>query len=211
MLYTIDMGEINIFDFGPLVERVGCSVYVETGTGIGVCLKHMLQYPFEKFYSIDLDEKLIEDTRKKITDKRVKFVNDYSSTALKNLVPKLPKDNPVFFFLDAHFPYADFHKMPYEESIREFKEEALPLLNEIKIILDNRDVSKDVFLIDDWKIYDSKHPYQYGGWEYTDIQKEVGIETNGEEILDFLRDTHDFEIKLNHQGFLFAIPKKRIK
>jgi hypothetical protein len=113
----------------------------------------------------------------------------------------------VFFFLDAHFPGADFHKITYEESIREFKDEAFPLLNEIKIIKERRDISKDVFIIDDWKLYDDTLPYEFPGWQYKYLQEELGLVTNSSTIISEFTDTHDCEINVRHQGFLIATPK----
>ena len=58
-----------------------------------------------------------------------------STEALDEHVPELPADAPTLFFLDAHFPGADFHKCSYEESIREHKQDAFPLEEEVDIIL----------------------------------------------------------------------------
>jgi len=205
------MGELNIFNLQEFINKFKCQIYVETGTGIGVCLSHMLQYGFDRHYSIDIDEELILEAKEKFKNKNVEFYNDFSHKALAKLVPTLPADKVVLFFLDAHFPDADFGKTTYEESIRTYKEDAFPLLNEIKTIKEYRDISKDCFIIDDWKLYDPDQAYEFGGWEYKDLQDSLGLKTCSSEILDLLRDTHDFGIKLNHQGFLFAIPQKRIK
>ena len=53
------MGELNIFDLNTLIDKFNCKIYLETGTGIGVCLSHALKYNLQKYYSIDLDDKLI--------------------------------------------------------------------------------------------------------------------------------------------------------
>lgn len=201
------MGELVIFDLQPYITKYNCKNYVETGTGMGVCLGHAVKYNFDKFYSIELDGELVEAANRKFPQDNVNVIHDYSSKGLAELVPTLPQDIPVFFFLDAHFPGADFHKITYEESIREFKEEAFPLLNEIKIIKEHRDISKDVFIIDDWKLYDDTLNYEFPGWKYKTLQEELGLTTTSDTITDEFEQTHNWEINLRHQGFLIATPK----
>jgi hypothetical protein len=199
------MGEINIFDLTPYVEKHNCKTYFETGTGKGVCLSHALNFDFEKFYSVDLDEELVNDAKNRFVGYPLTLINDYSSKALEQYVPTLTQE-PVFFFLDAHFPGADFHKMSYEESIRTYKEEAFPLHLELQSIKKSRNTDKDVFLIDDFKLYE-EGDYEFGGWAYSGLQEELGLVTKSQFIYDLFKDTHTFEKSLRHQGFLFIIPK----
>ena len=199
------MGEINIFDLTPYVEKHNCKTYFETGTGKGVCLSHALNFDFEKFYSVDLDEELVNDAKNRFVGYPLTLINDYSSKALEQYVPTLTQE-PVFFFLDAHFPGADFHKMSYEESIRTYKEEAFPLHLELQSIKKSRNTDKDVFLIDDFKLYE-EGDYEFGGWAYSGLQEELGLVTKSQFIYDLFKETHTFEKSLRHQGFLFIIPK----
>ena len=199
------MGEINIFDLTPYVEKHNCKTYFETGTGKGVCLSHALNFDFDKFYSVDLDEDLIKEAKDRFIGYPLTLINDYSSKALEQYVPVLDL-SPVFFFLDAHFPGADFHKMSYEESIRTYKEEAFPLHLELQSIKKSRNTDKDVFLIDDFKLYE-EGDYEFGGWDYSGLQEELGLVTKSQFIYDLFKDTHTFEKSLRHQGFLFIIPK----
>jgi hypothetical protein len=201
------MGSIQIFDLSKYIQQHKCTTYVETGTGAAECLSHAVNYPFEQFYTIDIDGDLIEKAEKQFNNPKITFIHNYSSVALNELVPTLPKDKPVLFFLDAHFPGADFHKISYEESIRQFMDEAFPLLGEIKIIKNHRDISNDVFIIDDWKLYDDTLNYEMPGWQYKNLQEELGLITKPNEIYKEFEVTHDYEINLRHQGFLFVTPK----
>ena len=137
----------------------------------------------------------------------MELIHDYSTEGLKYVCSLLPKDESVLFFLDAHFPGADFHKMTYEESMTEFKNQSFPLAEEIKSIKDNRDITNDYFIVDDWKLYDRTKNYEYPEWEYEDVQKRLGLETNGSKIISEFGDTHTHEVSLRHQGFLFLNPK----
>ena len=76
------MGELNIFNLKDFLKQNNCEIYVETGTGICVCLSHMLQYGLIKYYSVDLDKDLIKKAKVKFKDANVEFVNDYSHKAL---------------------------------------------------------------------------------------------------------------------------------
>lgn len=201
------MGELHIFDLSGLKNQYNCKNYIETGTGIGVCLRHMLNYEFKQYYSIDLDGELIEQAKINFPQSNITFIHDYSTNGLKELIPKLSEKDPIMFFLDAHFPGADFGKMSYEKSIREFKEEAFPLINEIKMIKSIRDIKNDVFIIDDWKLYDPEIKCEDPHWEYKELQNELNLNTPKESILELFQDTHNTELNLRHQGFLFVTPK----
>jgi len=199
------MGELNIFDLTTYVEKYNCKTYFETGTGKGVCLSHALNFDFNKFYSVDLDEELVTAAKNRFVGYPLTLINDYSSKALEQYTTTLDQE-PVFFFLDAHFPGADFHKMSYEESIRTYKDEAFPLHQELTTIKKFRNTDKDVFLIDDFKLYE-EGDYEFGGWDYLGLQEELGLVTKSQFIYDLFKDTHTFEKSLRHQGFLFIIPK----
>jgi len=120
---------------------------------------------------------------------------------------------PTLFFLDAHFPGADFHKCTYEESIRFYKQDAFPLENEVKLILANRDVSRDVFIIDDYILYDGEGNYetikQGVVWKYGWLQEELNLKTNSQFLYNSFKDTHELQKDLRSQGYLIATPKKK--
>jgi hypothetical protein len=115
----------------------------------------------------------------------------------------------MLWFLDAHFPGADFHKLTYEESIRHFKQVAFPLESEIRKLTTLRDCSRDVFILDDFIIYE---PGNYecikGGmvWKYGWLQEELGLQTNSQFIYDLLGSTHTFTKDTRHQGYLVITP-----
>jgi hypothetical protein len=204
------MGSITYFDLNTYIDEHKCDVYVETGTGIADCLSHAIKYPFNKFYSVELDVDLANDAKLKIPNDNVEIINDYSTNALNNIVPILPKETPVLFFLDAHFPGADFHKITYEESIRKYKEESLPLEMEVDIIMSKRDISHDVFIVDDWFLYQPELKYEAHNtvnWTYKSLQNELGLITDGAKIIRKFESTHNHTIDPRHQGYLILTPK----
>jgi len=204
------MGELYRFDLKPLIDRYGVRVYLETGTGKAVSLRHALGYKFDKYISIDVDPDLIAESlylKKKYDN--LTFIQGFSHDAIDKILPKIKQDMPILFFLDAHFPGADFHKISYEKSIRHFKEDAFPLEKEINMIFKHRDVSRDIFIIDDLILYeDGEYEHKLNGhkWEYGWLQEELGLQTSSDFLYDKFRDTHIFEKSLKDQGYLVLLP-----
>lgn len=200
------MGQLTAFNVDYLIQKYNLKIYFETGTGEAISLMHALDSYFEFYYSVDLDEELIIKANKKIINSCLKLIHNYSSEALKEYVPTLEPDKPVLFFLDAHFPGADFHKCTYEESIRQFKQESFPLETELNTIFSLRDTSKDVIIIDDFKLFDPTTQYEDSYNPIQHVLDEIKINTNPDFIYKLFEKTHTFEKKLNHQGYLSILP-----
>jgi len=198
------MGEINNFDLNIFIREFGCSIYVETGTGTGNCLLHALKHEFKKYYSIDLDEDIIKNAKINFKDYNVEFINNFSHKALDDLIPTLRQDERIFFFLDAHYPEADFRDLTHLESVKKYKtEECFPLLEEIKTIKKHRDISQDCFIFDDWINYDTELKY-----ETKLVTKETTCPEHKNLILDNFRETHNCRALFSQEGYLIAAPKQ---
>ena len=104
------------------------------------------------------------------------------------------------FFLDAHFPGADFHYETYT-SVEDY-DTRLPLKKEIETIVSNRDTKNDVFIIDDLRVYED-NDYTDGNWPLRSVAGGDGIDF----IYNYLSDTHDINKDLRYQGFLIITPK----
>jgi hypothetical protein len=208
------MGQITAFDLNEFITNYNTTIYFETGTGIGESLGYANNYNFKKLYTVDIDEELSDKIKKKYKgNDKIVVTCDYSTNAITNDLPKIPKEENILFFLDAHFPGADFHKISYEESIRQYKKDAFPLEQELKLIISNRNVSNDVFVIDDFMLYESG---DYDSikegviWKYNWLQEELNIKTESYFIYELFKDTHDFKKDTRHQGYLVITPKKII-
>ena len=205
------MGQLYAFNLDEFFKNYGIKNYVETGTGEGISLEYAAKYPFKNLYTIDIDGELVASGKQKFkTDSRISFFHDYSTAAFLDIFTSI-KNEPTLFFLDAHFPFADFGKMSYEESIRTFKEIAFPLKTELELIKQNRKNENDVIIIDDFILYDPIGDYatikEGIVWKYEWLQKELNLETNASFIYDLFGDTHKFEKDLRHQGYLILTPK----
>jgi hypothetical protein len=201
------MGELSIFNLQHLIDKFNLKLYFETGTGKAVSLRYALRHNFQKFYSVDLDSDLIKEAQNEIKDERLIFINDFSTNAIEKHVPNLDPEKPTLFFLDAHFPGADFHKTTYENSIKEYKEQSLPLELEINLIKEIRNTNKDVIIIDDFKLYEASDKYEDSTDSITQFLDELKINRTPSFIYNSFNKTHNFEKLYNHQGYMVITPK----
>ena len=160
------MGAIYAFNIEQLIKQYRLSTYIETGTGAGVSLQHALLFPFDELFSIEMDPQLYEPARTKFNSKNVSIKLGKSKDQLPEILGSKIKDN-ILFFLDAHFPEADFgsgcDKERYARSIQTYAGDALPLKNELEIIKKFRINKPDVIIIDDLRIYEDGN-FEDGNW-----------------------------------------------
>jgi len=207
------MGLLREHKLTDYIDRYNLKYYFETGTGKAECLEYALRYPFEEYWTVDIDEDLIEESFNKFRNmsKNINLLIGKSIDILDEYVPQIPKESPTLFYLDAHFPGADFQKCTYEESIREHKKDAFPLEEEVDVILEKRDISKDVFIIDDLVLYEEGdfECLKVGCvWEYGWLQEELDLKTDSKFLYEKFEKTHDFKKDLRSQGYLIITPKQ---
>ena len=207
------MGLLREHKLNDYIDKYNLKYYFETGTGKAECLEYALRYPFEEYWTVDIDEDLIEESFNKFRNmsKNINLLIGKSTEIIDEYVPQIPKESPTLFYLDAHFPGADFQKCTYEESIREHKKDAFPLEEEVDVILEKRDVSKDVFIIDDLVLYEEGdfECLKVGCvWEYGWLQEELDLKTDSKFLYEKFEKTHDFKKDLRSQGYLIITPKQ---
>lgn len=174
--------------------------YVETGFGDGTSLKDVYNVsPQLKFYGIDLDLSMCDRLANSDLGSVVKIYNGYSKDQFIPLLDDL-NDDPTLFWLDAHFPNSDYHGVPYNSEPDDSKR--IPLKIELEILKNKRDISKDVIIMDDLRIYVDRN-YEAGSWEFRAAAGADGYEFI-EEILD---DTHLLLENYKDQGYLLAFPR----
>lgn len=205
------MGNINIFDVGDIKSKFNLQHYVETGTGTGECLSHVLKYPFETFYSIEIYEPIYTATKDKI-DALCTTYNRNANLFLGESFKVLPviceelEDAPygaVLFFMDAHFPGADLGLETYESEKND--DIRIPLESELRAIVENRNVKNDVFIIDDLRIYEDG-PFKEGNWK---DRATLGAEGIGF-IDELFSNTHNVERLYEDQGYIVLTPMGHI-
>jgi hypothetical protein len=121
-------------------------IIVETGTYFGDGIKNYLESNyFNKIYSIELSNKYYLRSKELFKQhSNVELIEGDSSVVIKDLVEKsLLEDEPILFYLDAHFSGGD--------TAGENIFNGCPLLNELESI-SNRTVKGDVIFIDDMRL-----------------------------------------------------------
>ena len=182
-----------------LVEQYNLKNFVESGTGSGDSMKVIVESGlFDNFHGIELDEGMYDDLVDRFPD-TVNFYNGYSKDEMSNVINNLD-DSPTLFWLDAHFPGSDYQGLAYDSEKDDTKR--IPLEVELGIISENRDISKDVIIMDDLRVY-KDGPYESGNvWKHR--------ETAGAKNCDFIEDligkTHILIEHHRDQGYMIGYP-----
>jgi hypothetical protein len=198
----------------PWIFKYNARIFFETGTGLGSGLMRMIQpeYGQELLISCDVDKDLADHSQRTFSfDTRVYIFNDEGPNVLRNILPKIPLNKPIFFWLDSHFANSDYnlgHKplVAHSEGDADIR---LPALHELKIIKELRTDrgAKDFILLDDAMLYDEKDRYE-------DKVERLGLNAVPPEyrkILDkaieLFKDSHTPQVITVAQGFLALHPK----
>lgn len=203
------MGAIRNLDLKTLIEKHKPSFFIETGAGYGTGIFTVLTFPFQAILSVEIDSEQTNFLNKFFRfDGRVRVFNMLSRDFLNLIIPQIPANMIIFFFLDAHFPQADFGIKEFDsekdESIR------MPLWDELNIIKKLRPNSKDLILIDDISLYDDS------SYKYDDDHKLKEIASKLlprihknylPKFIELFTDTHIHSILKNEQGYLLLEPK----
>jgi hypothetical protein len=161
------MGILRDFD----LSTYACNVYVETGTGVGQSMTKAIPH-FNRYYTVDMDPKWTSSIIQKFPF--VNAVTDLSIPALEKWLKfdLLPTDR-VLFFLDAHFPDADFNGAPYDVHAPN----AVPLKEELDLIYHYRKDCNDYIICDDARIY-VEGPFQHGNYPKAHLGGGIGFIEN---------------------------------
>ncbi len=187
------MGELNQHD----LNIFNCNVFIETGTGRGIGTFHATTFEcFKKIHTIEVMPSLYDRAKKAIKDKRVSFHLGKSIDVLNKLLPSIDKNDKILFWLDAHFPGADYQLAPYK-----FEKEDMPLDIELQTIINNRSIKNDSFIIDDLNLYEYG-PFQLGNSNIPIPRLGIGF------IEDIFNKTHVIKKDYRHQGFLIITPNR---
>lgn len=198
------MGQIyQGVNINNIIKEFKIKNFIETGTGIGDSLSFMIKFEELNLYSIELMDELYEELIKKFKDENnIKLIKGFSTKELKKLLNIISTD-PTVFWLDAHFPGADFairnlgYDSQIDNSIR------LPLEHELTVISkSNRNIKNDIIVIDDLRIY-KDGPYEGGVWG----ERATLGGTNITFVKELFINTHNIYESYKQQGYIILIPK----
>jgi len=183
----------NVLDFYDIKN------FVETGTGQAEVVQTVVEADETlNIHTIEVIPEIYD--KNKINFSYLKDVNWHLGTSF-DILPEILPDlkGTTLFWMDAHFPGADFGLSSYGDEKDDDKR--LPLKKELETIVENRDVSNDVFVIDDLRIYEDG-PFGDGNWEDREKYGGDGIEFI-EELFD---ETHYVVKSYNAQGSVLLFP-----
>lgn len=195
------MGQINHpMKLKETLESFGIKNFVETGTGDGSSMNKVIDTEvLDKQYGIELDTELFSNLMKQYDgNENVIIFNGYSEDCMDAVLEELSED-PTLFWLDAHFPGADYGPAGYGDE--EDLNKRLPMEAELKIMKEKRDLSKDVIFMDDLRIYVDRD-FEAGNWP-----ERSKFGANGYDFVEeLIGDTHILVEHLADQGYLLAFP-----
>jgi Flp pilus assembly protein TadD len=199
------MGILADFDLAQIREKFGCRFLIETGTGRGGGVDYARRFGFERVFSIEIAPELAAGATKRFADDpSVSIINTDSETGLRQSLANVPRDTPVVYWLDAHFPGADYGLAKYDTETN--IDRRLPLQREMELIASLRPIAGDVFLIDDLRIYE-EGPYEMGN--ITHLGPGVLPEQRNIRFIEtMLAATHTIQRLYKKSGYIVALPKQ---
>ncbi len=194
------MGQLNeAIQVKNVLDFYNIDNFVETGTGAAEVVRSISNIKSDlNIHTIEIIEEIFK--KNKISNSYLTNVNWHlgqSSEVMPEILPQL--EGNTLFWLDAHFPGADFGLASYGDE--KDLDKRLPLRSELEIIVEGRDVSNDVFVIDDLRVYEDG-PFETGNWAERNLYGGDGIAF----IEDLFEDTHFVVRSYNKQGFVILLP-----
>lgn len=197
------MGTLRHFLLDRFIEKYGTTTFVETGTGGGDGLLYASEFSFTKLFSTEIHEKIHLKAKSNFeSDKRITLILDDSAHALDALLAGLPPEIPILFWLDAHFPGADYKLAAYDgEANGDIR---LPLEREIKAILQRRPLRRDVLLIDDLRLYE-EGDFAHGNLpeSLADVRPQGGLNF----VTEAFWPSHFIHRDYTREGYLTLVPR----
>lgn len=150
------MGHLQVLNVKDYCDKYKIKYFIETGTGNGHSLKYASKRGFSKLFSIEIHEETYNNVITTFNVKERKKISirlGESVPILKDILESIPKNEPILFWLDAHYPgcYAPNGNCSSSSNIE--SEIRLPLKFELELINSMRDPI-DVILIDDLRVYE---------------------------------------------------------
>lgn len=197
------MGNLSHFNLKDYIQKYNSKFLIETGTWRGAAVEYALTFGFEKIYSIELLKEYFDSCVEKFKKyDNVVLLNGKSPECLIEILKNNDIKNTIFW-LDAHLP--DQYDKTIPSNYKENDELLIPLKSELKNIVENKDVSNDVFIMDDLRIYE-KGGFSKGEWSKVIKSGHGGIEF----VFDLLEKTHDIQRIYDDEGYILCTPKNKL-
>jgi len=190
------MGNLSHFNLNNYIQKYNSKYLIETGTWRGAAV----EYGFEKIYTIELLKEYYNICVEKFKNNdNVILLNGKSPECLIEILKNNIIENTIFW-LDAHLP--DQYDKTIPSNYKENDELLIPLKGELKNIVNNKDVSNDVFIIDDLRIYEGGR-FSKGEWLKVIESGHGGIDF----VFELLGETHNIQRIYDDEGYILCTPK----
>lgn len=202
------MGTIRRIDISQILNKFKINTFIETGTLHGDGVDFALESGFNKVISIEINEKLADQAKKKYENEpRVTILQGNSTDVLKEILPNI--EEPVVFWLDAHFPGCDAFLASYHDEPE--REKRIPLEYELEYIAQrNRGdviICDDLWIYEDWRTQTgtfNEHNKAHGN---VITREELGVDGTLERFELLFSNTHEVKKIYQDQGYLIFAPK----
>jgi hypothetical protein len=196
-------------DIKYVIETFEIETVVETGTGEGDSLKAIQGVANQiyaqtgkviEIHTIECMSEIMDRARRRFGKwpQNIHPYEGYSEEKLPLVLQNI-SPGPALFWLDAHFPGADFGLGSYSDGEHHIK---LPLETELKIVTQVRTLHEDVFVLDDLRIY-KDGPFEGGNWP-----ERPQFPDENQFMYDMLDSTHHIFETTPQQGYTIAYPKE---
>jgi len=197
------MGNIARFDVVGIAHEYDIHTFVETGTGKGESLSFALGC-FDDLLSCEVHIVLATRAMTRFDDEaKIRVFKQDSLSFLTDVCRILPRRQPVMFWLDAHFPGADYGLARFDAEPDAYLR--LPLQYELDVIRRKRG-NRDVILIDDARIW-LDGPFQHGNLP-TELRPLCPKERNIDFIHELFSGTHTIDVLYDHEGYIQVMPRE---
>jgi hypothetical protein len=199
----------NAINLQETFEDFKIKNYVETGTG-GILDSYgqnsllqvsQLKISDLKMHSIEILDRIYDEAVNYFKDNENVYMHHGNSHNELPIVLDKLDENPTLFFLDAHFP--DSYRDAYNREV--IKDDPdyikIPLEGELRIICQKRNVSKDIIVVDDIRIY-QEGPYENGNFQ----NKALHGGDNLNFVYELLDETHIIVESYLQEGYLICFP-----
>lgn len=199
------MGAVSRFDLESIIARHRIVHFVETGTGRGEGLAYAARFSFRSLRSCESVPALAHAAQQAFaSDERVSVFEGRSVDFLDRACREIPPEEPILFWLDAHFPGADYGLAGYgaesDSAVR------LPLLEELRTIRGLRPAIGDVLLVDDLRIW-IDGPFGHGNLP-ADVRGFCPKERDASFFMDIFHDTHRIDFFWDREGYVSILPRE---
>ncbi|MGN7614094.1 O-linked N-acetylglucosamine transferase family protein [Magnetococcales bacterium HHB-1] len=196
------MGTLIQFDLAYLRRTFDCHYFVEMGSGDTESLSHAVQSRFKHCYAVEPSRQQAKQRKKQFKHlDTVSIIQKTYQKSLEKVLPSLPSDHAILFWIDPdqntniNIPPKE-HKTAVQVSLVEI----------LKTIHRLRPASRDLFLIDDLRVY-RPGPY-FSGNIPPEQHSLLKTERYSELPFSLFQESHRQITLCDFHGYLILLPKK---